>query len=133
MCVLAGCGLSGSCAPTICDQSQRTKLLNANLGPWTPSAPFTLKTGTTGWIQVTKLPQADEGFGGMAGAAEVYSLHKGATPNITTTSNGDKEPHDPSITIQKGLTWQQLPLGAGDGQLYSFSNPGIEVVSCAAS
>lgn len=137
LCELAldSCGpIGNSTAPAICDASARTELLNVTLDPWTPSTPFTLKPGTTGWLQLTKLPQADEGlFGGTAGAGEVYSLRSGAEPNITTKPNGDKEPHDPSITIDKALTWQQMPLGPGDWELYSFSNPGIEVVSCPAS
>jgi hypothetical protein len=128
---LVGCGPFGPSAPTICDQGERTELLKAMLVPWTPSAQFTLKSGATGWIQVTTLPESDEGlFGNVAGAAEVYSVHGGVPPNVTTAPNGDREPHDPSITIGKALTWQELPMGPGGWQLYSFSNPGIEVISC---
>ena len=130
---LGSCGPIDAEAPAICDKSARTELLNVTLDPWVPSTPFALKSGMAGWIQLTKLPQADEGlFGGAAGGGEVYSLHSGAVPNITTKPNGDREPHDPSITIDKALTWQRLPMGTGDWQLYSFSNPGIEVVGCPA-
>ena len=80
---------------------------------------------------MTRDPESSEGlFGTVAGIAELQSIPSAATPNISTQPNGDKEPHDPSITIDKALTWQGLDLRAGAWQLYSFSNPGIEVVGC---
>jgi hypothetical protein len=127
---LAGCSVSFD-ASTVCSPDQRTELLNATLEPWTPSAPFTIRGGAVAWIQVTRAPESDEGlFGTVAGIAELWSVRSGATPNITTQPNGDKEPHDPRITVDKGLTWQELDLQPGAWQLYSFSNPGIAVVSC---
>lgn len=132
--VLAGCGPFGSAAPTICDQGVRTELLNSHLDSLMPSQPFTLKSGSTGWIQVTVLPSSYEGlFGDVGGVAEVHPVHSGVPPNLAPTANGGQESRDPSIVIDKAGTWQQLPMGPGDWQLYSFSNPGIEVVSCPAN
>ena len=111
---LVASGAFRSPAPTICDAGSRTELLNARLDPWKPSPPFTLQSGATGWIQLTVLPASYEGlFGHIAGAAEVYSVHSGVQPNITTAANGDQEPHDPSITLDKAQTWQLLPMGPG--------------------
>src|SRR5689334_19093378 len=91
---LAGCSVTFDSAPTICSPDQRTELLNATLEPWTPSAPFTIGGGAVAWIQVTRDPESAEGlFGTLGGIAEVWSMPSGATPNITTKPNGDKEPH----------------------------------------
>lgn len=119
--------------PLICDPDQRTELIKADLVEWQPSPAFKLKEGSTGWIQVTRLPESAEGlFGTINGVAVVYSVHSGVAPKLTTDANGNVQPHDPSIIIDKGLTWQRLALGSGDWQLYAYSNPGIEVVSCPA-
>lgn len=130
---IASCGSpTQNLTPKICEQAARTELLHANLDPWTPSAPFTVPAASTAWLQVTKLPFSSEGlFGSIAGVAEVHSMPSGATPTVVTDSNGNQESRDPAIIVQKGLTWQELTLGAGAWQLYSASNPGIEVVSCA--
>ena len=129
--LLAGCSVTFNSSPELCSPDRRTELLNVTLEAWTPSSPFTICAGSDAWIQVTKDPASAEGlFGTLNGIAELYSIPSGATPNITTEPNGYRDPHDPSITIDKALTWQELKLKAGAWQLYSFSNPGIEVVSC---
>ena len=126
-----GCSPSPASSPPICGEAARTPLLKVNLDPWTPSAAFTLAAGSVAWIQVTKLPFSAGGlFGTIAGVAEVHSIPSGATPNVVTKANGDKESQDPAIVVQKALTWQKLTLAPGAWQLYSESNPGIEVVSC---
>lgn len=68
----------------------------------------------------------------MGAIAELHSLRNGTAPRIEASANGDQTSKDPAIVIQKPLTWQRLPFGAGTWQLYSESNPGIEVVSCPA-
>ncbi len=132
--LLTGCGSSASnSSPAICGEAARTPLLKANLDPWTLSAPFTVPAGSVAWIQVTKLPLSDEGlFGTINGIAELRWIRSGATPNIVTQANGYKDSSDPLFEVKKGLAWQELPLAPGAWQLYSFSDPGIEVVSCVA-
>lgn len=128
--LLTGCGPSAP-TPAICAEATRTPLLKANLDPWTPSAPFTLPAGSVAWLQVTRLPASAEGlFGTVAGVAELHSIPSGATPSVVTQAKGDKQSQDPSIVVQKALTWRKLPLSPGAWQLYSASDPGIEVVSC---
>jgi hypothetical protein len=118
--------------PKICEDTARTELLSAKLDPWVPSAPFTLAPASTAWLQVTRLPVSSEGLlAGFAGVAELHSMPSGSTPTVGTGPDGIQESKDPAIIVQKGLTWQPLSLGAGIWQLYSESNPGIEVVSCA--
>jgi hypothetical protein len=106
-------------------------MLKANLDPWVPSATFDLPAGSVAWIQVTKLPAASEGlFGTVAGIAELHWVPSGVAPNVVTASNGGKESKDPFIEVQKGPPWQKMALAAGAWQLYSASDPGIDVISC---
>jgi hypothetical protein len=128
----AGCGPSTpSSTAQVCNEAARTELLKANLEPWILSAPFTLPAGSEAWIQVTKLPAASEGlFGTVAGIAELHWIPNGAAPTVVTASNGGKESKDPFIEVQKAPPWQKMALAAGAWQLYSVSDPGIEVVSC---
>jgi hypothetical protein len=131
---LAGCTSTQHAASTICTVDKRTPLLNMTLVEWTPSPPFTVGSGSAAWIQVTKDPTSSGGlFGTMGAIAEVHSIPSGTAPNVVTGSNGDRQSQDPAIVIQKALTWQKLSLADGDWQLYSASNPGIEVVSCPGS
>jgi hypothetical protein len=129
---IAGCASpSQGSTPRICDQAARTELLKARLDPWIPSASFTIAPASTAWLQVTTLPTSSEGlFGSIAGVAEVHSIPSGVSPLVVTNSSGDKESRDPATVVQKALTWQELKLTAGAWQLYSASNPGIEVVGC---
>ena len=114
-------------APKICDQAARTELLNTRLEPWVSSAPFTVLRVSEVWLQVTTLPSSSDGlFGSIAGVAELHSIPEGTSPSV----NGNHESMDPAIIVQKALTWQELSLGPGAWQLYSLSDPGIEVVSC---
>lgn len=127
-------GCSPSQTATVCKQAQRTELLNTKLEAWTPTTPFTLESGNTAWIQVTHRPFLSTTlFGSLGAIAELHSLKNGAAPQIETDPNGDETSKDPAIIIQKPLTWQRLPFGAGSWQLYSESDPGIEVVSCPST
>ncbi len=128
----ASCGSpSQSSTSTICEPAARTVLLNEKLDPWNPSTPFTVAPASTVWLEVTILPFSSEGlFGTIAGVAEVHPIHGGSSPTIGTGPDGIKESKDPAIIIQKGLTWQELSLGKGVWQIYSASNPGIEMISC---
>lgn len=132
--VLAGCTATQHAASTVCSVDKRAPLLKTTLVEWTPSPSFTVGSGLVAWIQVTKEATSSGGlFGTMGGIAELHSIPNGAAPNVVTSSNGDRESQDPAIVIQKALTWQKLSLSHGDWQLYSASNPGIEVVSCPGS
>jgi hypothetical protein len=126
----ASCGSSPQ-SSKICEPPARTVLLNEKLDPWNPSTPFTLAPASTAWLEVTILPFSSEGlFGTIAGVAEVHSIRGGSSPAVGTGPNGIKESKDPAIIVQTALTWQELSLGAGAWQIYSESNPGIEIVSC---
>lgn len=128
--LLLGCGLLPQAAPKVCDPAARTELLKARLEPWVTSAPFTVQRSSAAWLQVTTLPAASEGlFGSIAGIAELHSIPAGASP----VYDADHLPTDPAINVMKALTWQELSLGPGAWQLYSMSDPGIEVVSCPKS
>ena len=132
--LLVSCGPSQNATQSVCNQRQRTELLNVTLDPWAPSMPFGVDQDKVAWIQVTHPPSSSETlFGSLGGIAEVHSLKSGAAPRVETSANGDKTSKDPAIIIQKPLTWQLLQLGPGIWQLYSLSNPGIEVVSCPLS
>jgi hypothetical protein len=131
----ASCGSpSQSTTSTICEPAARTVLLNEKLDPWNPSTPFTLVPASTAWIEVTILPFSYDGlFGDVGGVAEVHSIPSGSSPTVGTGPNGIKDPKDPAIIVQKGLVWQELNLKSGAWQIYSVSNPGIEIVSCPQS
>jgi hypothetical protein len=106
-------------------------LLNEKLNSWTPSTPFTLAPASTAWIEVTILPAAYEGlFGHLVEVADVHSIPSGSSPSVGTGPDGIQESRDPLIKVQKASVWQELPLGAGAWQIYSLSDPGIEIVSC---
>ena len=126
--------MTAACGPfpsTVCGKEQRTELLNVVLEPWTPSPPFILGTGKIVWIQLTRRPfVSDPLFGSTGAIAEVHPIADGTRPKVTTDPNGEPMAQDPSILIHKELTWQKLSMGSGSWQLYSESNPGIEVVSC---
>jgi hypothetical protein len=106
-------------------------LLNEKLADWTPSTPFTLAPKSAAWLEVTILPFSAEGLlAGFAGIAEVHSIPSGASPTVGTGPDGIQDSKDPAIIIQKAGIWQQLSLKSGAWQIYSESNPGIEIVSC---
>ncbi len=128
----ASCGSPAqSSSSKICEPAARTVLLNERLDPWTPSTPFTVAPASTVWLEVTILPFSSEGlFGTIAGVAEVHSIPAGSSPTVGTGPDGIKESKDPAIIVQKALTWQELSLGTGAWQIYSESNPGMEIVSC---
>jgi hypothetical protein len=128
----AGCSLlPQTSVPRICEPAARTVLLNEQLDSWNPSTPFTLARASTAWLEVTILPFSAEGlFGGIGGIAEVHSIPSGSSPTVGTGPDGIKDSRDPAIIIQKALIWQQLSLKAGAWQIYSESNPGIEIISC---
>jgi hypothetical protein len=133
---LGACGSSQSASDSICDQSQRTELLTmafkGDVGNWSTTPPFTIKDGEVGWVQVTR-DDGDTGlFAHFAGIAEVYYIPGGTAPNVGTTSDGWPDPRDPHVVIDKGLTWQKLPMKPGQWQLYNFTTTTIEVVSCPA-
>jgi len=131
---LAGCTTTQNAGSTVCSVDKRTPLLKITLVEWTPSQPFTVRSGSVAWIQVTRDPTSSEGlFGTVGGIAELHSIPSGTAPSVVTSSNGDTQSQDPAIVIQKPLTWQKLSLEHGGWQLYSLSNPGIEVVSCPGS
>jgi len=128
----AGCSvLPQSAVATICEPAARTELLNEQLNSWKPSTPFTLAPASTAWLEVTILPGSAEGlFGTIAGVADVHSIPNGSSPTIGTGPDGIQDSRDPTTVIQKAGIWQQLSLKAGAWQIYSESDPGIEIVSC---
>ncbi|HZK72810.1 MAG TPA: hypothetical protein VFD88_02250 [Clostridia bacterium] len=136
--VICGCLLMSSCGPTpqatspkICDQAARAELLKSRLEPWVPSAPFTVAPASAAWLQVTVVPEAADGlFGSIAGIAELHSIPNDASPTTGPGVDGNPESKDPAIIVKKSLTWQELDLAQGAWQLYSVSDPGIEVVGC---
>jgi hypothetical protein len=109
-------------------------LLNEQLDPWIPSTSFTLAPASTAWLEVTIRPQSAEGLlAGFGALAEVYSMQSGSGPSLVRGPNGILDSRDPAIIIQNALVWQQLSLKAGAWQIYSVSNPGIEIVTCPST
>ncbi len=96
-----------------------------------PVDAFTLAPASTAWLEVTILPGSSEGlFGDLGGIAEVHSIPSGSSPTVGTGPDGIKDSRDPAIIVQKALVWQELNLKSGAWQIYSLSDPGIEIVSC---
>ena len=129
---ISSCDLTPQAAsPKICDQAVRTELLKSRLEPWVPSAPFTVAQASAAWLQVTRVPEAADGlFGSIAGIAELHPIPNGTSPTTGPGVDGNPMSKDPAIIVKKSGTWQALDLAAGDWQLYSEFDPGIEVVGC---
>ena len=125
----SSCGQSASAS--VCSKPQRMELLKVQLqddfGHFPPSPPFTVKDRYAAWVQVT---QAVEGLFGNR--TQLYYIANGATPNVTTDPGGNLAFNDPTIIIDEPMTWRKLPMKPGTWQLYSFTNPTIEVVACPA-
>jgi len=136
--IAATLGAAPSCGPqpeaSVCVSGAQTVLIDAVLAEWTPSSEFVVSTNTTVWIELTRLPVTYGGlFGDLGPVADLHTIHAGATPAIVTDKSGNTTSNDPIYELQNDQKFREASIAPGPWQIYSNTDPGIRIVSCASS